>query len=330
MKHKNYLEIHAESYHDLGLQLGEQFADELKLALEWCQSESDWSQKVHASQSYLVHTKKHFPHLIEELSGYAQGAGVSLRDLWVLCMEDEFDEDAPEKCTTWVTNQGLLIAHNEDWDDDAAHAVCLLKKTIHDLTIFELFYFNTLGGNSIAINSHGIVHAINSLSHRDYRVGIPRNVIARWMSESSDPEADIHTLQTLPRSAGYHHTLVSTQGQIWSLECSARKQHLTYPASPFVHTNHFLSGLQSLEADDGSFATLQRYEYATRHVQDPMSISQVQTLMTDSSQGTVCSIFNERTIARMIIDLEQQQAHVWMLREKNKGWLTYPLDFLHT
>lgn len=326
MTHKHFFHINAASYYDLGLQLGERFSDELQIALEWVQSEPEWPQKLHASQSYLVHAKRHFPHFIEELQGYATAAGVPFQHLWVLCMEDEWDDT--EKCTTWVTNNGMLVGHNEDWASDAAHAVCLLKKTIQDLTIFELYYFNTLGGNSISINSHGMVHAINSLAHRDHQVGVPRNVIARWLSESPDPQADILTLPSIPRSAGYHHTFVSTTGQLWSLECSARKQYLVYPRSPFVHTNHFLSELRSLEDDDGSFASLERYDFASSHIQNNMTPTQVQTLMNDQSQGTVCSVFNERTIARMILDLESRQAHVWMLREKHKGWLTYPLDFL--
>ena len=40
------------------------------------------------------------------------------------------------------------------------------------------------------------------------------------------------------------------------------------------------------------------------------------------------SIFNERTIGRFVIDLENRIAKVWLKREEDLGWLDYPLDFM--
>lgn len=327
MRHNNYYEVQAESYFDLGVQLGEMFQNYLHASLFWLQKEDDeWDRKRDEATRYLRHSKQRFPHLVEELRGYAKGAAAPFEDVWLLCMEDELDDT--EKCTTLVTNNGSLIAHNEDWDEDAKDGVCLLKKTLNDVTIFELFYRNTLGGNSISINSHGYVHAVNTLTHRDEQVGIPRNLIARWLSETSNPRDDILAMENFTRSSGYHHTFLSLDGRLWSLESSAKRQHLTRPKPPFVHTNHFLSALKKLEEDDGSCGSMERYQCATSLLKDSMKIEEMKALLSNSSEGSERSVFNQRTIARLLIDLNALQVHAWMLAEADKGWISYDLDFL--
>lgn len=49
--------------------------------------------------------------------------------------------------------------------------------------------------------------------------------------------------------------------------------------------------------------------------------------MSDNSKGSKVSVFNERTIARVIVDLERSMAYVWLLRESEKGWIEYDIDF---
>jgi len=328
--HKNYFVLSAETYFELGVQLGETFGEHLREAVAFEKEDArEWRSKLSESKHYLAHTNKHFPHFLEELKGYAHGAGVAFEDLWVLSMEDELDELSPEKCTTMVTNEGLSIAHNEDWDTEAAENVCILKKTIGDLTILELFYLNTLGGNAISVNSNGITHAINTLTHSDYQVGIPRTVIARWLSETNSPDDDLKQFKQLRRSTGFHHTLLDVYGRCWSVESSANKSVISRPELPFVHTNHYLSELQNLEDDDGTCGSFQRYDCASTKLRDKMTLDELKALTSDASDGMEYGLLNERTIARMLVDIEEMTIHIWLRREKEAGWLEYPLDFMN-
>jgi hypothetical protein len=329
MTHKHYYQIQAKTYYDLGLALGESFGDVLLDTLEEEKADKrEWQTQVEESKHYLPFCQKAFPHLIEELKGYAHAAGASFEDLWALSLEDELDDDDYEKCTTLVTNEGMLIGHNEDWTPDAKDWVCLLEKTVGDLTVFELFYMNGLGGNSISINSHGVVHAINTLTHSDYQMGIPRTISARWLSETASPRDDIKHFQTLQRSSGFHHTLLDIRGQCWSLECSARKSFLTQPSLPFAHSNHYLSELTTLEEEDDTEGTYQRLDCARQLMTPQMQPDDLQRVLEDDSQGPAISLHNERTIASIIIDLEHREANVWLAREHTAGWLSYPLTFI--
>src|SRR3972149_5652293 len=225
MVHRNYFEIEADSYYELGLRKGELFGDFLRETLEDRRDSRRWERNTARAREFVGVAAANFPYLMDELRGYAQSARVPFDELWALSLEDEVGDFYYERCTTIVTNPGSLIAHNEDWDDDAQDAICVLRKKVGQLHMLELYYLNTLGGNAISINSHGFVHAVNSVSHTDRQLGLPKNIVARWLSETKNPDADIERMARLKRASGYHHTLVSTDGRIWSLECSAPQQN---------------------------------------------------------------------------------------------------------
>jgi hypothetical protein len=285
-----------------------------------------WRRYRDQARQYQDISRRTFPHLFDELEGFAQSAQVEFDDLWLMSLEDEIGEFADEKCTTVVTNNCAMVAHNEDWEEDAAGSICVLRWKIRDLSVFELCYMNTIGGNAISVNSHGYVHAVNALLHADHRIGVPKNLVARWLSETSSPDRDYEKLQRIRRASGFHHTIVRMQGGIWSIECSATRQILERPKSPFVHTNHFLSRLSRYEDDDEWIGTQDRYRSASQMVRETMTAGDMQLLVSDRSQGELRSILNHKTIARMIVDVRQQNALVWLLREEERGWVTYDIS----
>jgi isopenicillin-N N-acyltransferase-like protein len=328
MTHRHYHQLEAPSYFEMGLRKAELFSDALHEELEERKSHDDWGYALVRARRYLEPARQVFPQLIQELEGYAQGARIPLDEMWLLSLEDELDESNYDRCTTIVTNGGTLIGHNEDWSAEARESVCLLRRSIDGRATLELFYYSTLGGNAISINSNGFVHAVNSLSHNDHRVGVSRNVVARWLSETQNPERDFRDLSRLTRAAGYHHTVASLDGTLWSVECSARDQRVQRPAVPFVHTNHYLTDVAPYE-DEGDYqGTYTRYRSASQLVRPQMTVSEMQQLLRNSSDGAYSSIFNERTIASVVLDLAEQQAHVWLARETQSQWITYSLETL--
>lgn len=327
-RHDNYFTFQAENTYDLGLQLGAHFKDAVQSKMNRIVRNDAWALKLKRSLEYLSATKEYFPHYVQEITGYARGAEVDFLEFWTQSLEDEFEFYQEDHCTSIVTNEGKLISHNEDWANDAAHDICVLQKTIGSLTILELNYFHTLGGNSASINSSGHIHLINTLTHNDWQVGIPRNVIARFMSETQDPLNDFKKLTSLKRATGYNHNIIGMDGKLWNIESTAREQIMVEPASPFVHTNHYLSEqLKPLEAEKAA-TTFRRYQVARETVRPHMSEQELMQLVSDTSQGPDLSIFNERTIARIIVDLEQRRAKIWLRREAAKGWVEYPFDFM--
>ena len=120
--------------------------------------------------------------------------------MWTVALDDELG-GGREKCTTIITNSGRLINHNEDWEVGSEDRLCVVRKTVGRLTTLELFYKNTVGGNAVGINSRGFVHAVNEM-HAEKRLGVPRDLIARWLADSSSPEKDFWRFARMRRSSG--------------------------------------------------------------------------------------------------------------------------------
>ena len=330
MAHTFYHEVEANTHAALGDKLGNLFGELTRADVAEAGAQRDWKHKVSASRRLLKKTEQYFPHYVEELNAYADAAGIPLLELWALSVEDELDEAGREKCTTVVTNGGKLISHNEDWDEDADEAICILRKTLAGTTLFEIYYSAVpLGGCAISINSNGYLQAINSLTQSDRQIGVPRNVIARWLSETRDVPADFEALKAIPRSSGYNHVFVNSQGEAFDMECTATRQVLARPSLPYVHTNHSLSseleGYDGAEKGDGTF---KRYVAACRLMTARMTVSELITLSSDETGGRRTSILNQDTIGRMVVDLENHIVKVGLRREKKDGWIDYPLDFL--
>jgi len=325
-KHKNYYCVEAENNYELGFKLGKIFGESLRKEVLKQKKNKDWQEKIKKAVSYFEATKKEFPQYIEELKGCAESSGVDFLSLWALALEDELDD--VEKCTSIITNNGLLIAHNEDWETSAKNNLSVLRKKIGKLTILELFYSFSLGGSSVSINSNGYLQAINTLTCSDKCVGVPKNIIARWMSETSDPQGDFERIKKINRASGYSHTIISKEGRVLNIESTAKEQVLSTPDLPFVHTNHYLSALKNFNENDVLHTSISRYKFAAGRVTGKMKGEELNKIVSDTSLGKNMSVFNERTIGRIIVDLNSKIAKVWLAREKNKGWVDYLFDFI--
>jgi len=326
MLHKNYFEIKANSYYEMGIKEGILFGKHLRKAIKKFKNNSHWKFLESKSKLYLDYTKKIFPQYIDELQGYSKGAKIKFQDTWLYTLNAELPKI--DKCTSIISNTGKMIAHNEDWDIGAKDLICILKKSIGKLSVFELFYYNTLGGNTISINSHGIIQTINTLTHKDKCVGIPKNIISRWFSETKNPEIDLIKFSKLKRASGYNHNFVNKLGEIWNLESSAKKYNFEKINPPFVHTNHYLSKLKNLENRENMQQSIRRYKFAKNNIKNRMTFDKLKMIMEDKSQGINNSICNKNTIASMIIDIERKYAYIWLLQEPNKGWIKYDLNNL--
>lgn len=325
MPHKNFYQFKAENNFDLGFQMGKTFSS---FAIDSWNTESlheTWQKKKERAKRFITFNEKFLPEYLDEIRGYAEGAGVPLVDMYTLCLEDEVDEDYPEKCTTVITNNGQLFAHNEDWDSQSKDKICVVEKQIKDLSIFELFYCNTLGGNSVSVNSNGYIIGINSLVSKNTRFGLSKNIITRWMQEIKDPNINISELKKIPRSVGYNYNILNKKGDVINIEYNSKHLAVTMTKLPFIHTNHYLTELSVDELNTDKNGTFTRYETAKKNMKSEMNITEIIDLSNDTSSGPQKSIMNERTISKIIVDTKKKVAKIWLLRENELGWVDYDL-----
>lgn len=329
MGHTNYFEVKGRDNYELGKKLGMLFKKDVIKAVHENQKDNNWQERVERAKKSLEITGKTFPQYIEEIKGYAKGAAVNFLNLWTILVGAELKDITEEKCTSIVTNNGKLVGATEDCFAEVKNELYVLKKTINKLTIIEIYYSYSLGGDSISINSNGVVQMTNTLTHRDSQIGIPRNIIARWLSETDNPK---RAFQKLKRSSGYSHTFVEKNGNIRNIELTAKKQVLTQTRASFVHTNHYLTNLRKFQSKNFSSGvstgSIERFNTGKGKVRHKMTVKEMKELLSDRSNGKELSIFNTRTIGRIIIDLSNFTSYIWLLREPDKGWIKYPLDFI--
>ena len=213
---------------------------------------------------------------------------------------------------------------------NSADDICILRRKCGSVTTLELYYYGCpLGRTALSICSLGYVQAINSLNHSDWQAGVPKIVLARALSEVKDLDAELGGLLAIQRSSGFAHNLVDRAGRLTAVECTATRQIVQRPKSPFVHTNHMLHpGLASFNGDPDGKSTFRRYDTACSLARASMEEADLMRLASDETRGKTDSIFNKNTIARAIVDLDRRVARFWLKREKLKGWVDYPIDFL--
>lgn len=208
------------------------------------------------------------------------------------------------------------------------------KKKLKNFTTLELYYpACPLGGVSISISSAGIIHAINSLPGISNGHGIPKQVIARAVSDLTEedltwPYDCLHKLMQIPRDDGFAHTLLRSDGKVIAIESNRDEYSLQKREAPFVHTNHYCNpNFNRPDAINGTKSSWKRYDYACQHLCAARSKEDLITLASDKSEGKSKSLRNRNTIASVVIDRASNLASIWLKREKKKGWIDYPLTF---
>jgi len=198
---------------------------------------------------YLDSARRVVPHLVGEMEGMAEGAGVSLEEIAVLTCGEEFTcltDPAQQHCTgVALVSAGHAVAgHNEDWYAGDVDANVLIDATLPDGTHFLAM---TAAGYlpSTGISSHGIAGGANTLFSNDVRTGVPNLVIRRWVLEAETLEEACRRACHPERARGCNHLFVDAAGRILDIETSAtaHAERWVLPGEEptwYAHTNRYL------------------------------------------------------------------------------------------
>jgi isopenicillin-N N-acyltransferase-like protein len=242
--------IHAEgSGYQLGYQVGKQTKSKIRQILKpeniWF-SERKELDKQNSSflDRVLQITEENFPQYIEEIRGYADGAGVDFRDLWIVNSADHQTMQF-ETCTDVIFKSvdEVILGHNEDFNDINSDPSFFLHMKLDDgTTIFAHTYPGALPGTSFGINSHGIAITCNTLPNPNKNVGVSRKVIDRWLLESRSIDETLSRINYLPRCGVFSYNIAGTNPlRAVNVETTEYAIYLTEVADRFFHTNHYLA-----------------------------------------------------------------------------------------
>lgn len=273
-----------------------------------------------AAELGLSRHKERLPHLVSELSGMAEGAGVNLLDLFTYnAFEDSFNpRKHNERCTTlfWKDKQHAFIGHNEESFSAYYGHLILVRARVKGASPFLSFnYPGVLCGDSIAENGNGMIQALDALYPRRMNpTGFARSFIARALLEARTLTEAQRILKTLPSMGGMHFLLYSRrERQGVAIETYANRMAVTKLDDAFVHANHYESRALSYmphAASKRSHFRVKRVRELFNELKNP-SAENVHSILTDHRNNPygLCKhpsgLAASATLAQVIIDVNK-------------------------
>ncbi|MCK5148961.1 hypothetical protein KAR48_19555, partial [bacterium] len=242
------------SYREIGYQIGHVFKKNIKeiisRRIEW---HSGLINILKSREGRMLSDKlfelsqKHFPNVIEEIKGMADGAGIHFDDIWAINIKSELGAviKEPPGCSSIFVkdDKNMWLFHNEDGHTAYKDIMFTIKVTPPSgVSYISMVYPGTITGNGPSLNSRGIVQTTNYIGSTKSEIGLPRYVLGRAILEAKDLNEAIQIATFEPRAYPYHHHLASfAEKRYTSIETIPGTSDVKYQNGIYFHTNHLLS-----------------------------------------------------------------------------------------
>ena len=247
-----HLEIKG-SYREIGYQIGHVFRKNIK---EIISRRSEWHSGLinilnsgegrKFSDKLLEISQKHFPNVIEEINGIADGAGIHFDHIWAMNIKSELGavKKEPPGCSSIFVkdDKNMWLFHNEDGHTAYKDIMFTIKvNPPSGVSYISMVYPGIITGNGPSLNSRGIVQTTNYIGSTKSEIGLPRYVIGRAILEAKDLKEAIQIATFEPRAYPYHHNLAGFDEKRYaSVETIPHASEVKHPDGVYFHTNHLL------------------------------------------------------------------------------------------
>ena len=233
---------------EMGCQLGEAAREKIREFVEIALERVNLTIAITRDRAYqiardsLVHANAYSADMVAELTGMAEAAGVSLEDLMLLQVRNQFTVESDAGCTSFAATQGggspPLVAQN--WDNDPAldpYTVVLTRRPKGKPALINVTQVGLIA--YIGLNEHGIGACLNTLPAPSRPTGVPHYFTLRGIFETSTLDGAIEAVRRAERAVPANILLATPQGpadlevtidEVYVLR-EDQKGHLT-------HTNH--------------------------------------------------------------------------------------------
>ncbi|MBB77026.1 MAG: peptidase C45 [Planctomycetaceae bacterium] len=292
----------------------------------------------------LVHANSYSVAMVDELKGMAESAGVSLEDLMLLQVRNQFTVESDAGCTSFAATQGVvspsLVAQN--WDNDPAldpYTVVLTRRPKGKPALINVTQVGLIA--YIGLNEHGIGACLNTLPAPSRPAGVPHYFTLRGIFESSTLDDAIHAVRRAERAVPANILLTTPQGpadlevtidEVYVLR-EDQRGHLT-------HTNHCVH--DELVAINEQFDELiesgprkTRIDQQLLALQRPLTVEDAQKLLADHEgfPRSICRHPNDHpqhgfweTVLSVVIAPESRTMHIARGTPCCRPFETYRLD----
>jgi len=274
----DFLEV-SGSYKQIGFQIGKTFGKNIR---EVIRRRKDWHSGLMAaleskegkqfSDKLLEISRKHFPHIVDEIAGMADGAGLAFNAMWCMSIKSELGaldkDDLGCSSIFYKDENSMRLFHNEDGSTDYKDLMFVVQVTPPSgVSFVSLVYPGIITGNGPSMNDKGIIQTTNYIGSTKSEIGLPRYIIGRAILEAETVEEAAAIASITPRAYPYHHHIGSmAEKKYYSVETIPGTAQIEKPQYLYFHTNHLL------------FEKTSKYEYENVEYKQSSSLSRFKVI----------------------------------------------------
>ncbi len=265
-------------HHAIGVSIGKQCRDQAlrmeKRFWSWMAATPGMTREkalAYARKS-LPATRRFYPEHVEELEGYAEGAGLKFEVVWAMTVDFPGGGRGRTGCTDiavnseWTKDDVVYAVHNEDVCPYNLKDMCISRIKPKDEPGFIGLCYGGIWPTA-GMNAKGISLTGNALVPNDTRIGIPKIVPCRKVLRESGIYQALEAAMPEERGHSFNNIICDPNGEIYSLEGSGTTFDALYAEEGWlIHTNHYLSPkMWRFESDMHTrFSSIMRYNRARK------------------------------------------------------------------
>jgi isopenicillin-N N-acyltransferase-like protein len=331
------------THRELGRQHGEQAARQIKAHVEAMRVGQKLSleQLRRRAAQFQPAFERYCPHLLEEMRGLAEGAGVTLEEAMACNIRGELRYARQEGCTAYVIGRSgcagreVIAGQNSDMGPEIIQLAYVLHLQPHGKPEVLIWTFGGMLGYH-GLNSAGVAHFENALGGGPRtRFGLPHYPVERMMLECDRLDQVFDLLRKMPLEYSVNYVLCDGQGAIADAEATPEGPQILRDqgAGYLVHTNHYLcekyaspENFKRSLAD--SFPRLDRIDSLIKSRYGSIEVDDIKRFLSDHS-GYPTSICRHdssmRTVASMISEPARRRMHVAVGNPCQHQYVTYSM-----
>ncbi len=329
------------THRELGRQHGEQAIRHIRAHIELmcAQQRMSREQLRRRAARFQPMFERYCPHLLEEMRGLGEGAGVTFEEAMACNIRGELHFAPAEGCTAYaIQGRGtalreMIIGQNSDMGSEVIQLAYVLRLQPQNKPEVLTYTFGGMLGYH-GFNSAGVAKFENALGGGPpSRFGIPHYPIERMMYECKNMEEVVDLLRRMPVEYNVNYLICAGQGNIADVESTTEGPQILHDkgAGYLVHTNHYLSERFATRDNfkrslPDSFPRLERIRSLVDSRYGSITVEDIQHFLSDHS-GYPTSICRHdkgmRTVASLIAEPAQGRMHVAVGNPCQNRYATY-------
>jgi len=329
-------------HRELGRQHGEQAAEHIRRHLEvMCAGHG--VTRAELRRRALLFAKlfdRYCPHLVEEMRGLAEGAGIELADA-MACNIRGLPEKGGEGCTAFAiapggtADRGVLAGQNSDIDSRIPPLAYVLHLAPAGKPEVLMWTFGGMIGYH-GMNSHGVAHFANALGGGPAaRFAMPHYPVKRLMLECASVDQAAELLGRIPLGSNGNYVMCDGAGRILDVEATTAGPEILrdHGAGFLAHTNHFLCPRYARKENfdqswPDSFPRVRRMNSLIQAKFGSITVADMQRFLRDHSgqPAAICRHNGDsRTVASLIAEPGARRMHVAAGYPCRSEYVTYSM-----